>query len=216
MGWLDARNLTLSTSACHQFATFGSTPRGRKPKSRPIPIGQEGGKVGSAQLRTFFRARKCRRMLDFGWHLRGSVPLRGQGPSVTALDSVERMLESQRKTVSERGPNYLVFNDPLWSNLFGPNWLAMVIYDHGRFWIEQSVEGQRLRYDLRSLHGMVFCLFVALMILFFGLAGSDLFGSIRYAAGAFAWLYGMNIALALVRVPTVIRKAVQTSGRNVR
>lgn len=146
-------------------------------------------------------------MLDFGWHLRGSVPLDGLSRGITALDRVERLLQSQRKTVSERGSDYLVFNDPLWSNLFGANWLAMVIYDHGRFWIEQGHHGQRLRYDLRSLHGMVFCLFGALMFFVVGLSGG-LLGGIKYAAGAFAWLYGMNLVLAHVRVPNAIRKSV--------
>jgi len=147
-------------------------------------------------------------MLDFGWHLRGSVPLVGVSRGVTALDRVEDWLESQRKTVSERSSDYLVFNDPLWNNPFGPNWLAMSIYDHGRFWIEQGIDEQRLRYDLRSLHGMVFCLFGALMFFLFGLAGGGLLDGIKYAVGAFAWLYGTNLVLALVRVPNAIRKAV--------
>lgn len=146
-------------------------------------------------------------MVDFGWHLRGSVPLDGRGRSATALDHLEQLLDSQRETVSERDSGHLVFNDPLWSNPFGPNWLAMVIYDQGRFWIEQGPDGRRLRYDLRSLHGMVFCLFGAL-IFFFGSAGGGLLGGMKYAVGVFAWLYGMNIVLALVRVPNAIRKAV--------
>jgi hypothetical protein len=147
-------------------------------------------------------------MLDFGWHLRGSIPLDGRDRSVTALDRVEQLLERQRKTVSERGSEYLVFNDPFWSNPFRRNWLAMVIYDHGRFWIERSFDGQRLRYDLRSLHGMMFCLFGALIFFFIGLGDGGLLGGMKYAVGVFAWLYGMNIALALVRVPNAIRKAV--------
>ena len=79
--------------------------------------------------------------MDFIWHLRGSVPLDGLGPNETVLDGVERLLDRQRKGVSERGTDYLAFDDPLWSDPFGPNWLAMVIYDRGRFWIEQSLGG---------------------------------------------------------------------------
>jgi hypothetical protein len=86
----------------------------------------------------------------------------------------------------------------------------MVIYDRGRFWIEQDLGGRRLRYDLRSLHGMVFCLFGALMFFFFGLAGGGLSGGLKYAAAAFAWLYGMNVLLALGRVPLAIRRAVRS------
>ena len=84
----------------------------------------------------------------------------------------------------------------------------MVIYDRGRFWIEQGLQGRRLRYDLRSLHGMVFCLFAACIAFFSGLAHDGLSGGIKFAGGAFVWLYGMNVFLALVRVPSCIRKAV--------
>jgi len=147
-------------------------------------------------------------MLHFVWHLRGSIPLDGRDRSVAALDRVEQLLERQRKIVSERGSDYLVFEDPPWRHLFSPNWLAMVMYDQGRFWIERSLDGQRLRYDLRSVHGMVFCLFGALMFFFVGLADGGLLGGMKYAFGVFAWLYGMNVALALVRIPNAVRKAV--------
>ena len=147
-------------------------------------------------------------MFDSMWHLRGSVSLVGAGSDDAVLDHLETLLERQRKGVSERGEDYLVFNDPLWSDPFGPNWLAMVIYDRGRFWIDHSLGGRRLRYDLRSLHGMVFCLFGALMFFLFGLAGGGLAGGLKYAAGMFAWLYGMNILLALGRVPSAIRRAI--------
>ena len=147
-------------------------------------------------------------MFDFGWHLRGSVPLDGVSRGVIALDRVEQLLERQRKTITERGEDYLVFDNPLWTEPFGPNWLAMGIYDRGRFWIERGLHEQRLRYDLRSLHGMAFCLFGALMVFFVGLAGDGLLSGTILAVGAFAWLYGMNLVLAFVRVPNAIRKAV--------
>ena len=146
-------------------------------------------------------------MLEFVWHLRGSVGLDAVGSIEAALNRVEQLLERQGKSVSERGSDYLVFNDPLWRNPFRPNWVAMVIYDRGRFWIEQGLDGRRLRYDLRSLHGLVFCVFAALTAFSFGLA-DGLSAGLKLAAGAFGWLYGMNILLALVRVPSVIRKAV--------
>ncbi|WP_423141701.1 hypothetical protein ACOYW6_12865 [Parablastomonas sp. CN1-191] len=149
-------------------------------------------------------------MWDFIWHLRGSAPLDGVGSNGVALERVEQLLARQGKSVSERGSDYLVFDDPLWREWFGPNWLAMVIYDRGRFWIEQDVRGRRLRYDLRSLHGLVFCLFAGVIAFFFGLGNGGLPGGLRYAAGAFAWLYGMNVMLALVRVPSGIRKAVKS------
>lgn len=148
-------------------------------------------------------------MLDFIWHLRGAVPLDGISPNQVALDRVEQLLENQQKTELDRGADYLAFVAPLWSNSFGPNSLAMVIYDRGRFWIEQGIGGRTLRYDLRSLHGMVFCLFAAFTAFFFGFADGGLSTGLKFAAGAFAWLYGMNILLALKRVPSAIHKAVR-------
>jgi hypothetical protein len=142
--------------------------------------------------------------LDFIWHLRGTVVLDAATTNEAALRRVERLLDKQRKPVTERGPDHVAFEDPLWRDPFGPNWLAMVIYDRGRFWIE----GGRLHYDLRSLHGMVFCLLGAAMFFLFGLAGGGLAGALKFAALAFGWLYGMNVVLALGRVPGSIRKAV--------
>jgi hypothetical protein len=150
-------------------------------------------------------------MFDFIWHLRGSVPLESIGSDETVLDCVERLLERQQKAVNERGADFVAFDDPLWRKPFGPSWLAMVIYDRGRFWIEQGVGGRTLRYDLRNLHGMVFCSFGALMFFFFGLAGGGLLDGLKFAAGLFAWVYGMNILLARGRVPSAIRKAVRSA-----
>ena len=148
-------------------------------------------------------------MLDFIWHLRGSVALEGIGSNEIVLDRVERWLEKQRKPVSRRGEDYLGYNEPLWSDPAGPNWLALVIYDRGRFWIEQGLGGRRLRYELRSLHALVFCLFAAFTAFLFGFADDRLSGGLKLAALAFAWLYGMNILLALGRVPRAIRQAVR-------
>ncbi len=148
-------------------------------------------------------------MFDLIWHLRGSVALDGVRSNDFVLNGVERLLQKQRKNISERGSNYLTFDDPLWRNPLGPNWLAMVIYDRGRFCVEQGLDGRRLRYNLRSLHGMDFCLLGAAMFFFFGLAGGGLVDGVKYAASAFAWLYGMNVLLPLARVPRAIRKAVR-------
>lgn len=150
-------------------------------------------------------------MFDVLWHLRGSVRLKSLAADGDALDRVEHLLIKQRKGVSERGADYLAFDDPLWNNPFVPNWLVLVIYDRGRFWIEQGPDGTRLHYDLRSFHAMVLCLFAAIMAFFFGLAEGGISEGLNFAAGAFAWLYGMNILLTLVRVPRAIRKAVTTS-----
>ena len=149
-------------------------------------------------------------MLDFMWHLRGSVPMDGVATNEAALDRLECLLEKQRKRDRKRGADFLSFDDPIWSDPLGPNWLAMVIYDRGRFWIEQGIGGRQMRYDLRSLHGMVFCLFVASTVfLLVGFGGGGLVRGLKWAVGAFGWLYGMNILLALARVPWAIRSAVR-------
>ena len=148
-------------------------------------------------------------MLDSIWHLRGSVQLDGVVANDAALDCVEALLERQRKPVTERGPDHIAFDSPLWEDILSPNWLAMVIYDRGRIWIDHGLQGRRLRYDLRSFHGFVFCLIGAFMFFFFGLAEGGLAGGLRFAGMVFGWLYGMNMLLAWTRIPHAIRTAVR-------
>ena len=147
-------------------------------------------------------------MFDSMWHLRGSVSLVGAGPNEVVLDHIGTLLERQRKRIIERGADHLVFDDPLWSGLFGPNWWAIASYERGRFCIEQSGDGRRLRYDLRLLFHLVLCLFLAFLAFCFGLANGGLAGGVEYAVGVFAWLYGMNRLLDFVRVPSAIRRAI--------
>jgi hypothetical protein len=141
-------------------------------------------------------------MLDFLWHLRGSVSLPEPTTDHAVLDAIERLLDQQQKP-SLRTSTEIRFNAPLWENLLGPNWAAMMIHDRGRFRIETVGERRLLRYDLRSLHGFIFCLL-----------GSGMFftvGGWKHAVFAFSWIYGMNIVLALIRVPISIRKAVKSA-----
>ena len=148
-------------------------------------------------------------MLDFLWHLRGSVRLDGRGSNQATLDRLGRLLEEQRKPISYREADHVAFDAPLWSDIFGPSWHAMVLYDQGRLWIDQGLGGRTLRYDFRSLHAFVFCLFGAAMFFAFGWADGGLVGGFKLASLAFGWVYGMNIVLALLRIPTLIRKAVR-------
>jgi len=150
-------------------------------------------------------------MMNSLWHLRGSVLLEGAVTDGDVLEGLERLLQKQLKPITERTPDSLAFDDPLWRNPFGPNWLAMVIYDQGRFRIEHEARGRKLVYDLRSLHGMIFCLSAAIVFFVVGVASEGVLRGLQFAAFAFAWLYGMNILLARARVPGAIRSA--TSGR---
>lgn len=140
-------------------------------------------------------------ILDFIWHLRSSVDLDDATTGEVALARLERLLAKQFNQVTERSNDDLEFNAPLWRGAFGSNWLALLIYDRGRFWLEQGPAGSRVRYDLRSLHGMVICLFASVSLGVFS-------GGLKFAIFAFSWLYGMNILLALARVPSLIRGAI--------
>ena len=149
--------------------------------------------------------------MNFLWHIRGSVSLDGSATNEAALDRVERLLERKRKPIAELTDNQVTFDAPLWENHFTPNWYAMVMYDQGRFWIEQDLNGRTLRYDLRSLHGFVFCLFGAAMFFAFGLAGGGFLDGLKFASFSFGWLYGMNLVLAFARIPSLIRKALRAA-----
>jgi len=143
-------------------------------------------------------------MFDFIWHLRGSLPLEDDGSEVVGLEKLERLLSQQQKIVTAPGSGYLTFDD---RNPFGASWPAMAIYDHGRFWIERDLHGRSLCYDLRSLYCMVICSIFSLIFFFLGLAGNGLGAGIKLGAWGFFGIYGLNILLALLRVPSTIRKA---------
>ncbi|WP_219893414.1 hypothetical protein [Aquisediminimonas profunda] len=147
-------------------------------------------------------------MPKFVWHLRGSIRLDSAHTNDVVLMRLERLLAQQQKTVVEHTYSILAFDNPLWRDLAGGNWRAMVIYDSGRFWIEERLNERRLRYDLRSLHGLVWCLFLASIACLFGLLVGGIIVGAKFAIGAFVWLYGMNILLAVIRVPLAVRRAV--------
>ena len=146
-------------------------------------------------------------MIDFIWHLCGSTSVAADLDSGTITERIERLLKNQRKDVTEKSDVAISFYTPLWSSMFGPNWKAMVIYDRGRFWLEGSGSDRRLRYDLRSLHGFVYCLCGAAFFFIFTVFGNGLQLALGIAALMFSWLYGMNMLLAWVRIPLVIRQA---------
>jgi hypothetical protein len=142
-------------------------------------------------------------MYDVLWHMRGSVALR----EVRAGDAIFRLstlLRQQRKAVTTRSPVELAFDNSRAEIDFWRNWRALVMFERGRFWID----GDRVRYDLRSLHGFLFCLLAA------GLAGAivALFSAplrgLVVAIVLMGWLYGMNLLIALTWVPALIRRTV--------
>ncbi|WP_404482229.1 hypothetical protein [Novosphingobium sp. BL-52-GroH] len=150
-------------------------------------------------------------MLDNIWHLRGSTHI-GNTSGEEALDQIEALLDQQRKPLTEERVGYRAFHTSLFENAFGPSWLSMVAYEKGAFWIEESTQGRILKYDLRSLHALIFCVVAAGIFFLFGFANDGVAGSARYATFAFLWLYGGNMLLAWIRIPRAIRKAVRAKG----
>ena len=153
-------------------------------------------------------------VIDFLWRLRGSRALENSPENDRVMASVERLLSRQGKQISRRTPELVAFNDPLWRLSAGSNWRAMLVYDRGRFWIERGPRGRRLHYDLRSLHGFLFCAAGAGALFTFVLANGLGF---RNAGGAaalgFGWVYGMNLLIAIPRVWLAIGSAVREAER---
>lgn len=150
-------------------------------------------------------------MLDNIWHLRGSMHI-GNASGEEALDRIEALLHQQRKPLTEDRVGYRAFHASLFENAFGPNWLSMVAYEKGVFWIEEDTQGCILKYDLSSLHALIFCVTAAGIFFPFGFTNDGVAGAAKYATFAFLWLYGGNMLLAWIRIPRAIRKAVRARG----
>lgn len=150
-------------------------------------------------------------MIDFIWHLRGSIAVAADLNSDVITERIEQLLKKQRKDVTEREDESISFYTPFWSSMFGPNWLVMGIYEQGRFWIEETRTGRQLRFDLRSLHGLIFCLCAAALSFAITIFGNGLVVALEFAVLALSWLYGMNLLSAWIQVPPAIRQAIRRS-----
>ena len=150
-------------------------------------------------------------MIDKIWHFRGATKLPSDVSDTIIFERLEKFLAKQRKPITEQTASSIEFSSPLWQDIFAPNWLALVVYDQGKFWIEHGLEGRSLRYDLRSWHGLIFCLLAALTLLIFAGTVEGIATGSKFALFAFVWLYGGNMILAWARVPFAIRKALNGS-----
>ncbi|MEL7190589.1 MAG: hypothetical protein AAGK17_13630 [Pseudomonadota bacterium] len=150
-------------------------------------------------------------MIENTWHLRGSTTLPPDATDEAVIERLECFLTKQHKPITGQSVSAVQFDSPLWQDWFTPSWLALVIYDRGVFWIEAGLNGRKLRYDLRSLHGLIYCLAGALMFLMFVSSFEGIAAGVRFAFLAFMWLYGGNMVLAWARIPLAIRKAVNGS-----
>jgi len=151
-------------------------------------------------------------MIHLLWHLRGSVPLDAATSNEAALDRVAAMLEDvaldhvapvsdDDMPVTERGPDFVAFTP-----LVG-RWHALAMYDRGRVWIDRGRDSRVLRYDLRGLHGFILCLFLGILVFCFG-STQGIAQGIKVGALVFGWLYGVNLLIAIVRVPSLFRRTV--------
>ena len=146
-------------------------------------------------------------MIGNMWHLRGSTQLPDGVSDDVVLDRLATFLAEQDKPIAEWNDASIRFSAPFWENWVSNQWLALVIYDEGKFQIENGLGGRFLQYDLRSLHGFIFCLLGSL--LFFALIGSveGYREGAKVGLIAFSWLYGANLILAWIRIPAAIRRA---------
>jgi len=112
--------------------------------------------------------------------------------------------------VAERGANYVTFNDPFWGEGSAPaRWPVFAIYNQGRFEIQSTTQGLSLHYRLSRPGLLLLCLVTALVAFVFGRANGGVPEGLLYAALAFGSLFGVNLCLALARVPQAIREAVR-------
>ena len=154
-------------------------------------------------------AKMAARWVDSIWHLRGSVSLAFDSSDEEVVAALERLLAGQNKVVSAVGADFVEFGES-WGWSLGPSnrSLAMAVYERGRFEIHNNGREKFLRYDLRSLFTLVFCAVAACIAFVFGSADGGPARGTNFALIAFGWLYGMNMVLARLRIPSAIRKAV--------
>lgn len=138
---------------------------------------------------------------DWLWHLRGSAIVESTLPNLTILDRVALELGRQSKPIKTRTDNFVEFNDPLWRSSGQKNRLGLVLYDRGRIWVERDEAGTKVRYDLRSLHAMMYMLGGALLLGLLASFVQDGPTAIKFGFGIFAFGYGVNVLLALAKVP---------------
>lgn len=121
------------------------------------------------------------------------------------------MLGQQHKPVTERGAGHLVFREPFqsWITPRGSNWATLLLMDRGRIWIDRDLEGRTLRYELSAQRGFVFCLAAGALTCAFITVAAGPEEGLGAGAMAFAWLYGGNAALAVIRVPMLFRRAIR-------
>jgi len=140
------------------------------------------------------------RLIDWIWHVRGSLPL---DPSQSHDDVLNKLdvLFREKGTSRERSNNTLVFHkkDPLSQD-------KMATFDSGCLQIVDGSSGSELRYDLRS-RALLFCFLAPL--LFLAIAG--IIESSRIQGYVFAALFVVLYVGGRLLEPWLVRSLFRKS-----
>ena len=137
-------------------------------------------------------------MLDFLWHLSGSIVLTPAATKDDVLDRVAAALKDDGHPIDKRGEDFVEFQKSLWR--MGSRTAAMAVFDRGRIWIEEASSGLLLKYRLRCFQLLVFSLTVAIF-------GAALFRTASVGVFMFLVLYGGNLVLANSRAANFLKHA---------
>ena len=146
-------------------------------------------------------------MIQFIWHLRGSIELPPDISDAVAIDGVIAALRASNKRILEVTSQAVTFYHSTWFG--GPRNVPLAFFYKGRLLIDRANEPARLRYDLNSFLGLVLCLFaVPFFSAFMLLTSVSPSGALKTGLLAFTWLYGANLVRAWFDVPQALRDAV--------
>lgn len=129
------------------------------------------------------------------WRVEGRSRIEG-ATEKEVLKRLTKRLADQRKWATWHPDNVITFTD---YSLLGPNWYALAMFSSGRLWIENGSHETWLRYRLNFLPGFVLSTLFS-MTVFAALAyGGELQLGLKIGGLSFAWLYGINVLIGLLR-----------------
>lgn len=143
------------------------------------------------------------------YRLRGSVVLGGSAERLLVLDNLRIALENQGKQIESRSNDEIQFGAPMFGLFHSGMWDTLAIFHAGRLrWID-SEDLPFIAYDLTSSRTMV----VAALLALTGAAAFswqiNSWWGLLFCPFIFAWLYGVNLAIASQRVPGFLERAMR-------
>ena len=140
------------------------------------------------------------------WTLRGSLEVPPGMTPAEQLDRIENGIADLGKRVFDRDGPTIVYSSWFWEDALGINRNPLLVYDRGRLWLDGSGGTSRLRYELSSLRFLLLCFAIAAAAGLFIGSQVGWRESAKVAFVGLAWLYGLNLLVALVRVPRFFRR----------